>query len=930
MKKAKRLLSLLLALACLFSMVPTAALAAEEISAEPVAAEVEIPEEAGILIAPDEAEPEEEAAEEDAQDVAPEEAPELVTEEEVTEDAPEPTEEATEEATQPVNDENVEDDPSEQEEFANDSAMNWSDSYKGTIYEGSSNLYVDYYERVIYSFYPEKSGTYVFSSNCSEGTFGLFFNSDGSVLAFDDDSNGNENFKLKAKLQAGTQYYIGVGFDDQYYTRGYIPVVLKRQNGQSLDLSKAKVTISKKTFDFNGGAQKPNPTVKLNGKTLKKGTDYKVTYKNNVNAGTATLTVTGINGNKGSKSIKFTIKPVSISKVKVSFKTVRYTGQRLKPKPIVKIGNNTLKLGVHYTISSYSNNLKPGTGKIVIKGKGSLKGTLTKTFKIQKGDAGLKFAQSSVTKQATSPSFTNKLSKKTDGKISYKSSNTKVATVNSKTGKVTIKGKGSAVITATSTETKLYAAGKATFKLQVGKSSKPGKFKWNNDNLNFTNSSYNFPGNTYADQISDSYVKRLKKNLNNIEYQWIFDSRDGMIYQQWGGSCYGMAVLELLAKEGMNIKYSDYQSGAKCLYDFRAPVNNMKVSSLVTYYFLLQFKQKLQNEYGKALDTPDSTLIKQLVKNLNSHSTCLFCFKMSIGGHAILATGVEYGNFYKCGKTYDGHIFICDPNFSLGHDEDADIYFDRSSYEWTIPVYDEYLGSRGKIMIISSDKNLLNTGGFLTSSNSAMEYVARLNTLTINDNHSVSKVRLVNNTIEGVKSSGDDIVREDAVIFGGAGSGSTPGYNLYDSASGYQVSQKKAGGMKLNLCYQNCYLEAEADAGQTAVFDQSGLVQVSGNASKCSLRMTFNEGYPTDWPTVGVSSDKASEMALKTGAEGYIVSGSSLKNVTVTVSNRGDDTTQTFSTDASQALICQDGNGALDIRIDADNNGTFETSVLGK
>ena len=61
-------------------------------------------------------------------------------------------------------------------------------------------------------------------------------------------------------------------------------------------LSKAKVT-GLTYYKYTGKVKKPVPTVKLsvNGKTkkLKKGTDFTVTYKNNVKAGTATIYIKG-------------------------------------------------------------------------------------------------------------------------------------------------------------------------------------------------------------------------------------------------------------------------------------------------------------------------------------------------------------------------------------------------------------------------------------------------------------------------------------------------------------------------------------------------------------------------------------------------------------------------------------------------------------
>ena len=72
-----------------------------------------------------------------------------------------------------------------------------------------------------------------------------------------------------------------------------------------------KVTLDKTAFAYTGSACEPVPTVttKVNGKlvTLKKGTDYTVKYENNVEKGTATVTVTGKGNYTGTIAKAFTI-----------------------------------------------------------------------------------------------------------------------------------------------------------------------------------------------------------------------------------------------------------------------------------------------------------------------------------------------------------------------------------------------------------------------------------------------------------------------------------------------------------------------------------------------------------------------------------------------------------------------------------------------
>ncbi len=102
-----------------------------------------------------------------------------------------------------------------------------------------------------------------------------------------------------------------------------------------------------------------------------------------------------------------------------------------------------------------------------VTGKGNYKGEKSVTFTISKADATLAFVEDTVTKKTTDASFINALTKVTDGTVTFKSSNTNVATVNSTSGLVTIKGAGTATITATASEGKNYKAGSKVYSLTV-------------------------------------------------------------------------------------------------------------------------------------------------------------------------------------------------------------------------------------------------------------------------------------------------------------------------------------------------------------------------------------------------------------------------------------------------------------------------------
>ena len=148
-----------------------------------------------------------------------------------------------------------------------------------------------------------------------------------------------------------------------------------------ISISKASVTLSTSTYAYDGKAKKPGVTVKLNGKTLKNGTDYTVSYSNNTKVGTATVKITGKGNYTGSVSKTYSIKNNFKKATVSSISTKAFTGKNITQSITVKYNGKTLKNGTDYTVS-YSSNKNIGTATVKVTGKGSYTGTITKTFKI--------------------------------------------------------------------------------------------------------------------------------------------------------------------------------------------------------------------------------------------------------------------------------------------------------------------------------------------------------------------------------------------------------------------------------------------------------------------------------------------------------------------------------------------------------------------
>ena len=89
--------------------------------------------------------------------------------------------------------------------------------------------------------------------------------------------------------------------DDAKIINGYVKVT------KGADLSEAVVTIDGSEFTYTGEEIIPTVAVKVSGKTLTEGKDYTLEFANNVNAGTATVIVTGAGDYEGTTTTEFTI-----------------------------------------------------------------------------------------------------------------------------------------------------------------------------------------------------------------------------------------------------------------------------------------------------------------------------------------------------------------------------------------------------------------------------------------------------------------------------------------------------------------------------------------------------------------------------------------------------------------------------------------------
>ena len=181
--------------------------------------------------------------------------------------------------------------------------------------------------------------------------------------------DGNKYISQALSLPKTCYFSISGGTGDYYSVQEVREISVKQMAQQKNNIADSTVTLSTTKYTYNGKAKKPTPTVKLNGKTLKAGTDYTVSYSNNTNPGTASVTITGKGSYTGTKKVTFTIvsstlpAPQNVKAVLTSSNSVKITWSKVSGAKNYtvygKSGNGSYKKiktasGTSVTISSLS------------------------------------------------------------------------------------------------------------------------------------------------------------------------------------------------------------------------------------------------------------------------------------------------------------------------------------------------------------------------------------------------------------------------------------------------------------------------------------------------------------------------------------------------------------------------------------------------
>lgn len=639
------------------------------------------------------------------------------------------------------------------------------------------------------------------------------------------------------------------------------------------------VTLELTNDTYDGTEKKPSVIVKDGTTLLVGGTDYLFSYLNNINAGTAAVQITGIGNYTGTIAKNFTISAKTILETNVALATTTYTydGTAKQPSVTVKDGSTTLERGTDYSVS-YSNNVNVGTATVTITGKGNYKGTVTKTFTI-------------------------------NAKIVEK---------------------------------------------------KP--FVWGESNWNFDNTSRYFSNH----DVNSDVMNKMKKdfNLSNsdifaLKKKIANDNKSG-----FKGSCFGMTISEILVHQG-ELKLSRY--GGNDIVNKNANTSNM--TSVINFIQELQSNSKMCQSIRQTPFLYGDYTQKEFISKLsdaaaNSNYLMKLSYKIvtknsnngaiKSGYHAVLIYGIEKCNYYSSitGKTYDRKILIADPNYLSGNiiNDNACLYFKSSDSSWIIPYWNEtYSNGNVETCYWNAESGKSTSNGGIRN---IMQYVSLKEEVDLmaeyNAGHYIAGLAIDNmsgniSMVEKVKDSGNpnidyagefseeiaryDIDMDDDIYM----TENEELYALWNPTASYTLSYLKPSDYNLKMDYETVDYYADVTNSTYTLFKPNGSITLRGADASYDITMvTDDAGCVTDWYAVNISGSGVDNLVYTKAENGYILSASKLDDVKISVEGEDSFVDVTFSTNYDDVFIYEIDKNTVGIAVDADNNGSYETTIETK
>jgi hypothetical protein len=299
------------------------------------------------------------------------------------------------------------------------------------------------------------------------------------------------------------------------------------------------------------------------------------------------------------------------------------------------------------------------------------------------------------------------------------------------------------------------------------------------------------------------------------------------------------------------------------------------------------------------------------------------------GAHAIVATGLEVGNWNRCGHTYDRRILTYDSNYkgSMVNAEDSYLYFNSTTDEWVIPNYYNYgisSDGKGKILLACDDIDILNIWDYWPDLGDIGMWLRNEtgDAFSITTGGNAYEISGESSSVEGKLSVSYDIgynVSAPEITALNVRMQQLADVTLFPSANAE---------LDISMLSSEWFIDATAASYDAITLNKDGGLSVNGMEGTYAFQIVADEQFGNVWDTVKLTGSATTNLAVQMTTEGVLVTGDDLSDAVFTGTNENGTVELKLNTHENKLLLTGNTTGEVLVWADTDDDGTYESTIV--
>ena len=455
---------------------------------------------------------------------------------------------------------------------------------------------------------------------------------------------------------------------------------------------------------------------------------------------------------------------------------------------------------------------------------------------------------------------------------------------------------------------------------------KANRFSFNNSSRHFMTS---WSGGGYFMTSSDTeklfnFVKKYE-SYPDITISGIQD----FMNSEWGGSCYGMAVVSLLDYREEIAFNENFDTNAATLYDVKSPSSSQTIMSGINYYMLSQFIPFIDDtaHYYNSNNSNWSIGLEKLVQTAKKGNPFLFSYWYSSGGHAIAVYS------YRLNSDGSHTLLAYDNNYP---ENDVEITIDSNYNNCTIdnprriitPYAIEFDDDMSKFSLIDIDgpNNDMNISyGSYSHQNANTQLMVTADGDVSIKNKAGETINIKDGNITGSMN----ILSTHMIVSDKADGTAGPVKFLFDVADSQSFTIKSStNAVNASISSNSMYASASANNTDGVVFGENEGVYVIGDNMEYKTALSSKD---SGYDTVIVEGNSNKDVSLTYSGNNIIIGGVTSSNEKITIFTQNADS-EDFSVREgyNDVQITTNNKDNIDIVGSSNNNGVYDISVINR